>query len=232
MGGDLPKTLMTVGDIPVIRRTVQTLISTKLFRLIVVPVTPDLHREFQVALEGLSQVTLIDGGATRRESVLKGLGRINAALPEKASAAETSTPGSKSSEALVLVHDAARCLASPELIRRCIAAAWEHRAVTAAVPVVDSLVRVTEGSGACALSRQGVWAVQTPQVFDLALLNAAHARFDSTAGEATDDASLVEGLHQVRVVEGERENFKLTHPFDLRLAEVILASRAMANETA
>ena len=121
---------------------------------------------------------------------------------------------------IVAVHDAARCLVSSELVSRSIDGAIANRAVTAAVPLVDSLKRVDDsGKVVASVPREHLWLVQTLQVFSFELLVRAHTE---GGAEATDDASLVERFHPVMIVEGERRNLKITTPEDLLLARCLV----------
>jgi 2-C-methyl-D-erythritol 4-phosphate cytidylyltransferase len=146
----------------------------------------------------------VPGGARRRDSVRAGL----AALPDDAD--------------LVLVHDAARPLASARLVERVIAALADgHSAVVPGIPVRDTLKRVTDGRVAATLDRSDVVAVQTPQGFRVDVLRAAHAGDDD---DATDDAALVERTGgTVAVVPGEEHNLKITYPGDLKIAAAVLS---------
>ena len=149
---------------------------------------------------------VVAGGATRADSVRAGL----AAVPEDA--------------ASILVHDAARPAASPELFARVVerlAAEEPCEGVVPVVPVTDSL-RWVDGA---AVDREQLVAVQTPQGFPAAVLRAAHAE----GVDATDDASVVEAWGGTIVqVPGETTNAKLTHPGDVPAIEATLASRVSA----
>jgi 2-C-methyl-D-erythritol 4-phosphate cytidylyltransferase len=148
--------------------------------------------------EGEGRVT---GGASRSESVLRALD----AAPE----AE-----------IVVVHDAARPFVTAELVRACLEALQGADGAIAAAPVTDTVKQVEHGRVVSTPDRSTLWAVQTPQVFRAQALREALAAGD-VAG-ATDDASLVEAAGgKVRVVEAPRENFKITSPFDLRVAEAL-----------
>jgi 2-C-methyl-D-erythritol 4-phosphate cytidylyltransferase len=141
---------------------------------------------------------LVAGGATRSESVRNAI----EAAPEAS---------------IFVVHDAARPLVTVDLVQRCIDALEGCDGVIAAVPVTDTVKEVEREEIVHTPDRGRLWAAQTPQVFRAEVLRRA-------TGEATDDASLVEAMGgRVRVVEGTRENFKVTSPLDARLAEVLLA---------
>ena len=125
----------------------------------------------------------------------------------------------------VLVHDAARPLVTPALIRATIRAARRAKAAIAAVPVVPTIKQARQGWVVRTLDRSKLWAVQTPQVFERGLLERAHARGRRNGFEATDDAALVEALgHRVRIAEGSHRNIKVTTPEDLAIAETLLKS--------
>jgi 2-C-methyl-D-erythritol 4-phosphate cytidylyltransferase len=153
------------------------------------------------------------GGDTRQESVSRGL----AALPPEAG--------------VVLIHDGARCLVEPELLMRCAAAVREAVAagagMIAATPVSDTIKQVDEqGAITATPDRSRLWAAQTPQGFGVAQLRQAHARADAEGWSVTDDAALYERLGlSVRILEAPPSNIKVTTPFDLVVAEAVLASR-------
>ncbi|MDQ1393678.1 MAG: 2-C-methyl-D-erythritol 4-phosphate cytidylyltransferase [Acidimicrobiaceae bacterium] len=149
------------------------------------------------------------GGTTRSASVRAGL----AAVPDSAE--------------IVVVHDAARPLARPELFERVVAAirasaSASADAAIAVVPVADTIKRVRGDRVTETLDRAELVMVQTPQAFRADALRKAHAG----EPEATDDAALIEAMGgTVVTVPGDRRNFKLTTPDDLLLASVLLAQR-------
>jgi 2-C-methyl-D-erythritol 4-phosphate cytidylyltransferase len=128
----------------------------------------------------------------------------------------------------VLVHDAARPLAPPDLFRAVLEELTSSGAdaVVAAAPVTDTIKRADGGEVLETLDRSTLWAVQTPQAFRREALDRALDVDDDTLAAATDDAWLVERAGgRVRVVPGPRENLKVTTPADLRTAEMLLAER-------
>jgi 2-C-methyl-D-erythritol 4-phosphate cytidylyltransferase len=155
--------------------------------------------------EGRDRVT---GGASRSESVRNAL----------AAAAEAE---------LAVVHDAARPLVTPELVRRCVdALAGGADGAIAAAPVSDTIKEVEEGEVSRTLDRSRLWAVQTPQAFRAEALRGALHVSAETLARATDDAMLVEAAGgRVVVVESPAENIKVTSEADLRLAEQLLRER-------
>jgi 2-C-methyl-D-erythritol 4-phosphate cytidylyltransferase len=149
-------------------------------------------------------VAFCEGGAERQDSVRRG-----SALP----------PGCDT----VAVHDAARALVTPELIARSIADSLAAGASIAAIPLADTVKRVTLGAIDGTVPRAGLWCAQTPQVFRRDWLEEAHAR---ATGVATDDAALLEAIGRpVRITPGDPLNFKITTPGDLALADAWLCTR-------
>jgi 2-C-methyl-D-erythritol 4-phosphate cytidylyltransferase len=128
----------------------------------------------------------------------------------------------------VIVHDAARPLATPRLFRAALDALVEYGcdAVIAAAPVTDTIKEARDGEVVRTLDRSALWSVQTPQVFRRAALERALAAPEDVLAAATDDAWLVErGGGVVRIVAAPRENMKITTPGDLRVAELALLER-------
>lgn len=194
-GGD--KQLADLSGMAVLARSVVSAASVSDGVVVVVPA--EHQGGVSEVVSGLDRVeAVVDGGATRSASVRCGL----AAVPDDVG--------------VVLVHDGARPLATPDLFRRVVEAVLAGAdAVVPGVPVVDSL-RTTDGR---VMARDGVMAVQTPQGFSAESLRAAHAG----GGEASDDATLVEASGgTVVVVEGEVTNLKITRPADLDLARLEL----------
>jgi len=154
-------------------------------------------------------VMLIPGGSTRQASVYNGL----QALPSSADQ--------------VLIHDGARCLATPALFDRCAAAFQTCPGLIAAIPVKDTIKVVgDDGVIEATPDRSRLWAAQTPQGFHVAPLKAAHDRGKAENWAVTDDAALFEkvGL-PVKVVPGEETNLKVTTPEDLKIADKVLSDR-------
>ncbi len=126
----------------------------------------------------------------------------------------------------VLVHDAARPLAEPELFERTLAALEHADCAIAAARVTDTIKQADEQVVTATLDRSRLWAVQTPQAFRRDVLERALAVPDDVLAQATDDAWLVERAGgSVRIVESSAANFKITTPHDLRVAELLLAGR-------
>ncbi|MHB8837213.1 MAG: 2-C-methyl-D-erythritol 4-phosphate cytidylyltransferase, partial [Candidatus Methylomirabilia bacterium] len=152
----------------------------------------------------------VAGGRERQDSVAAGLRALPAGID------------------YVVIHDGARPFATAALVERVLAAARRHGAALAAVPVHDTIKRVSpdlflDGT----VDRRALWLAQTPQAFSVGLLREAHAQARAAGLEATDDAALVEALgHPVRVVPGSRLNFKITTREDLALARLLVGRAA------
>jgi 2-C-methyl-D-erythritol 4-phosphate cytidylyltransferase len=127
---------------------------------------------------------------------------------------------------VVVVHDAARPLAPPELFERALAALQHADCAIAAAPVTDTIKQAAEGVVTATLDRNRLWAVQTPQAFRRETLERALDVPEDVLAQATDDAWLVERAGgSVRIVESSAANFKITTPHDLRVAELLLSGR-------
>ncbi|MBE9129476.1 MULTISPECIES: 2-C-methyl-D-erythritol 4-phosphate cytidylyltransferase [unclassified Coleofasciculus] len=154
-------------------------------------------------------VQFILGGATRQESVYNGLQRLPATAER------------------VLIHDGARCLATPQLFDRCAASLRKYPGLIAAVPVKDTIKVVDEQDIVQDTpDRRQLWAAQTPQGFEVQHLKQCHEQGRKLSWEVTDDAALFERCQlPVRLVTGEETNLKVTTPMDLAIAEFILRQR-------
>lgn len=207
MGGDIPKQFLPVGGKPVLMRTIERFraFSASLRIILVLPkAQQDYWRSLCEEYSFSVPHTVADGGATRFHSVQNGL----ALIPDD-------------EEGVVGVHDGVRPFVSTEVIARCYDAARTAKAVIPVSPVVETL-RYVGGEGADRnVLRSDFRLVQTPQTFDIQLLKRANRQPYSEA--FTDDASVVEGIGAtVTMVEGNRENIKITTPFDLKVAEVLV----------
>jgi 2-C-methyl-D-erythritol 4-phosphate cytidylyltransferase len=158
--------------------------------------------------EGHEGEDRIRGGAVRSESVRLALH----AAPEAS---------------IVVVHDAARPLVTPSLVRECIAALDGVDGAIAAAPMTDTVKEAGDGGVVeRTLDRARLWRVQTPQVFRADVLRRALDVPPEALAAATDDAALVEAAGgTIRIVEASADNIKVTRPIDLALAELLLAER-------
>ena len=206
-GGGVPKALALLAGEPLLVHAVRALRAAPSVVTVVVA-APAAHLGAVTALLAPYDVVVIAGGPTRQDSV----GLALAALPPEVD--------------LVLVHDAARCLAPTRVVEDVVAALRAGAgAVVPVLEVVDTLKRVdAAGQVRGTVDRAGLRIVQTPQGFARALLERAHA---AGLDALTDDAGLVEALGApVLTIPGSDEGFKLTRPQDLLLAEAVLAGRS------
>lgn len=202
MGSDIPKQFLPIGGKPVLMRTIERFhhFSEALQIILVLPKAQQAYwhglcEQYQFDVPYL----LADGGETRFHSVQHGL----ALIPDDA-------------QGVVGVHDGVRPFPAIDVIRRCYDTARTAKAVIPVTPVVETLRHITEGTK----PRGDYRLVQTPQTFDIQLLKAANRQPFSEA--FTDDASVVESYgHDITMVEGNRENIKITTPFDLAIAETL-----------
>jgi 2-C-methyl-D-erythritol 4-phosphate cytidylyltransferase len=211
MGSNRNKLLLELFGKPILQWTLASAIASDAIAWIGVVGQPCDRDDFQqifASMDSPKPIDWIQGGATRQESVFNGL----RSLPTDATR--------------VLVHDGARCLATPELFERCAAALTNYWGLIAAVPVKDTIKIVEAGVVVDTPNREQLWAAQTPQGFIVDKLLAAHAQAQELGWEVTDDAALFEkvGL-PVQIVMGEETNLKITTPQDKAIAEFILKSR-------
>ena len=212
MGSSRNKVLLTLLERPLIAWTLLAAEAADPIRWIGLISQPADQPDLQDILKGLAMtkpVVLIPGGATRQESVYNGL----QALPADAEQ--------------VLIHDGARCLATPELFSRCVDALQTCSGLIAAIPVKDTIKVVdTDRFIQDTPDRSQLWAAQTPQGFQVEILKQCHEKGRQLDWKVTDDAALFEkcGL-SVRIVAGEETNLKVTTPVDLAIAEWILRQR-------
>ncbi|WP_024279006.1 bifunctional 2-C-methyl-D-erythritol 4-phosphate cytidylyltransferase/2-C-methyl-D-erythritol 2,4-cyclodiphosphate synthase [Xanthobacter sp. 126] len=205
-GGPLPKQYQQMGGEPVLRRTLRLFCEHPAVTAVLAVIHSDDSGLFADAAGGLPKILApVSGGATRQESVRAGLEAL----------AGTGAP------AVVLVHDAARPYATPDLIARAIAAAGEADAAIPVLAVTDTVKRVdAAGLVEETVDRAALRAVQTPQAFRYAPLVAAHrAAAESGVTTLTDDASVMEWAgHRVATFAGETGNIKLTTAEDMTRA--------------
>ncbi|NEO79611.1 2-C-methyl-D-erythritol 4-phosphate cytidylyltransferase [Moorena sp. SIO4G3] len=212
MGSDRNKLLLTLLGKPILAWTLLAAEKASSISWIGIIGQPYDSLEFKAILAELAlskPVELIEGGETRQESVYNGL----QALPAEAER--------------VLIHDGARCLATPELLARCAEVLMACPGLIAAVPVKDTIKVVDEANLVQDTpDRKGLWAAQTPQGFEVKLLKQCHDQGRKAGWEVTDDAALFERCSlPVKIVEGEETNLKVTTPVDLAIAEFILRQR-------
>ena len=209
MGSDIPKQFLPIGGKPVLMRTLERFreYSAELQIILVLPEAQQAYwhqlcEEYHFDVE----YTLANGGQTRFHSVQNGLAKV----PDDA-------------QGVVGVHDGVRPFPSIEVIRNCYETARTAKAVIPVIPVVETVRQlINDGPQASrTVPRDDYRLVQTPQTFDIQLLKAANRQPYNDG--FTDDASVVESFgYEITLVEGNRENIKITTPYDLKIAEVLI----------
>lgn len=209
-GGDRPKQLLTLGGRPILQRSVEALAASPLVTEIVVALPRDLAAAPPPYLIGAARIRVVEGGERRQDSVANAF----AAIADRAD--------------VVIIHDAARPLVSPEVIQRTIDAAAASGAAIAAVRAHDTVKRGNQaGVITATLPRDEIFLAQTPQAFRTSVLRDALA-VGARGAAATDEAMLAEQAgHPVTLVDGDRRNLKITTPEDLSMAERLLGGTAM-----
>ena len=205
MGSDIPKQFLPIAGKPVLMRTLERFraYSSALQIILVLPeAQQDYWQELCKQYDFKVDYQLANGGQTRFHSVQNGL----ALVPDDA-------------EGVVGVHDGVRPFPSIDVIRNCYDTARTAKAVIPVIPVVET-VRQLKPDGSITVPRDQYRLVQTPQTFDIQLLKAANRQPYNDG--FTDDASVVESYgHAITLVEGNRENIKITTPYDIVVAEAL-----------
>ena len=203
MGGDIPKQFVEIKGLPVLMHTINRFHSfdSSIDIIVALPVDQqDYWKELCSKYKFEIPHTIVDGGDTRFHSVKNGLDQV-------------------SGEGVVAVHDGVRPFVSDEVLKRCFSMAQEKEAVVPVIDVFETIRHIADGMSNT-VPRDEYKLVQTPQVFLINLLKKAYSQ--PYVPSFTDDASVVEAMgHKVTLVEGNRENIKLTTPFDLKLAELL-----------
>lgn len=206
MGGDIPKQFVPVKGKPVLMRTLEAFYAydEQMELILVLPVNQqDYWKHLCVEYGFTVPHRIASGGVTRFHSVKNGLALI------------------EGEDGLVGVHDGVRPFVAREVIASCYDAAVEKEAVIPVTEVVETLRLLTGEEESKTVPRSAYRLVQTPQVFTVSLLKQAYEQ--AYTPDFTDDASVVEAWgHAVFLVPGNRENIKLTTPFDLKVAEALL----------
>ena len=205
MGG-IDKVMATLKGAPMIVHTVRAFQTCDAIAEIVIVTRPDLILPITRLTSGFDKVTtVVAGGSSRQESVSLGMN----ALSDKCE--------------LAAIQDGARPLVTWQLIDRVVRAAHAYHAAIPVNPVKDTIKVCNSALVVSTPDRSTLRAVQTPQVFDFDLLRGALKKAAEDGAEVTDDCSAVERLGMsVKTVEGDERNLKVTTPFDLKIAEMLM----------
>ena len=210
MGANVPKPFLSLGGRPLILHTLSRFATSQVRKLVLVAAASDISKypaliQSDPQLGGLEFVFQA-GGHRRQDSVRHGLSRLD---PDCG---------------VVVIHDGARPFVAPEIIDRCVEAAFREGAVVVGVPV-SSTVKVVSSSRRVKETppRDSLWEIQTPQAFQTEIIREAFRQAALKDTDVTDDATLVEQMgRSVAVMEGRRTNIKITVPEDLLFAEALL----------
>lgn len=224
MNASINKIRLTLLGRTVLERTLETILASEFIVIVVLVVKAEekallQSQTSQLASKFDKELVLVSGGEERQESVANGLNYLK------------HWPGWKERKRLVAIHDAARPLLTPELLKQSLLAGLEYGAVGIGVPLKDTIKQVTtDGMVIATPDRAGLWAIQTPQVFDLDLILECYQKASASGKIFTDDCGVVEYCGQpVKLIPGSYENLKITTPEDLILAEAILRRREDAD---
>lgn len=208
MGADIPKQFLLLNGEPVLMHTLRVFYNTSSFGELVL-VLPETQIEPWKMLCDKHHFdikhTIVKGGDTRFQSVKNGLAMI------------------VDSDSLVAIHDGVRPLVSPRVIENCFSAAEQHGCAIPVIKPVES-VRLSDNNSSYPIDRDKVYLVQTPQVFKTSIIKRCYQT--PWQPSFTDDASVAEfSGEKIYVVEGNRENIKITTPQDISIAEALLQNR-------
>ncbi|HEX9652586.1 MAG TPA: 2-C-methyl-D-erythritol 4-phosphate cytidylyltransferase [bacterium] len=212
VGGSIPKQFQLLGGKPVLAHTLQVFQDCDLVDNVLIVAAGDWLPFVSQQIVDRYRITkvlkVVTGGQQRQDSVFAGL---------RALEADTE---------IVAIHDGVRPFLSKEKLKEVIECCRTFGAAILAVPPKDTIKIEKAGFVEKTPSRDKLWCVQTPQVFKYDLILKAYEKAYEHGVYHTDDATLVERLGcQVKIVDGEHENMKITVPFDLKIAEIILAAR-------
>jgi 2-C-methyl-D-erythritol 4-phosphate cytidylyltransferase/2-C-methyl-D-erythritol 2,4-cyclodiphosphate synthase len=209
LGKSEPKAFVKIGGRTMLSYSLRVIASVAAIRELVIAVPEGFESAARAEVTAASvriPVKITCGGAERQDSVRIALGLTSAESD------------------LVVVHDAARPMATATMFEACLEAAARAGGAIAAIPLADTLKRVVDVAITETIARAGLWHAQTPQAFRRDVLVAAHRRAIDDRVVATDDADLVERVGtRVEVVEGSTANIKITTPSDLAIVEAIVA---------
>ncbi|MFT3702977.1 MAG: 2-C-methyl-D-erythritol 4-phosphate cytidylyltransferase [Agriterribacter sp.] len=213
MGKELPKQFLELEGKPVLLHTIDVFLDTyeDIHAIVVLPESfLEEGRRLIDTLKDAHRIQVVSGGQTRFHSVQNGLKKTK-------------------SPSIIFIHDGVRCLVSQKLINACYQQALEKGNAIPAVSITDS-VRIQTATGTKPVDRNLLWAIQTPQTFKSEILLPA---FEQAYNENfTDEATVIESAgHPVYLIEGEKENIKLTLPPDLIIAAHFLQNRSRKNQT-
>ena len=210
MQADLNKQYLLLQGNPIIAYTIKAFEESPLIDNIILVINENDNKLFEELIVNkfkFEKITkIITGGKERQDSVKKGLAQVHKKTK------------------IVLVHDGARPFVTNNIIKNCIEGATKYDAVSAGVPIKDTVKIIDEEKNVISTpKRSSLWITQTPQAFKVKVLTKAHLEANNDNFLGTDDASLVERMGvSVKMVDGDYKNFKITTPEDLVAAEAMI----------
>ena len=209
MGGTVPKQFLELNGKPILYYTLKTLQDCGIISELILVVPEKEYDNACTDWLGKPEIVtkVVVGGEKRQDSVYNGFCELS--------------PQTE----IVLVHDGVRPFLSHQMIQESVDAAREYGAAITAIPVNDTIKKVDDsGLVSKTVDREGLWRVQTPQVFRYELLEEAFKKANSEKFYGTDEGTLIEHLGKpVKIVEGSEQNIKITRPEDLRLGEIFIS---------
>jgi len=209
MGGIVPKQFLELDGKPILYYTLKTLQDCGIISELILVVPEKEYDNACIDWLGKPEIVtkVVVGGEKRQDSVYNGFCELS--------------PQTE----IVLVHDGVRPFLSHQMIKESVDAAREYGAAITAIPVNDTIKRVDDsGLVSQTVDRDGLWRVQTPQVFRYELLQEAFKKANSEKFYGTDEGTLIEHLGKpIKVIEGSEQNIKITRPEDLRLSEIFIS---------
>jgi len=210
MGMDTPKQFVKIGNKAILRHTIEKFININGLQSVLIVINKECTELYNDAVSGLQNVSRETGSNSRKKSVYNGLQYFSKADQDD----------------IILIHDAARPMLQEQDILKLLSVMQTADAATLATPVSDTLYREGE-----TISRDGLWAIQTPQAFRIGALIAAHEKFKDD-DSFTDDAGIMRAAgHKVEIVEGCRSNIKITTQDDLKMAQRMMTDEAETRTT-
>jgi len=207
MNSDLPKQFLLIKEKPVIVHTINQFDSHPLIDEIIIVVPSEyekLMNEIFQKYPVIKKIIITKGGSTRQ------LSSYNALM---------SCAGKD--DDIILLHDAARPFVSHKIISDCIDASQQYGACSVYIPAVDTITEIKNDTVISIPPRENLYYTQTPQAFQLGIIKSAHKK--SNDNESTDDVSLVlKSNKDVHKIEGDPKNIKITSPFDMEIASLII----------
>jgi len=217
MANTVPKPYLKIEGKSILEHTIRRFINIPGLVQVIVAASKEYHtdiRSYFIGERNGVELTVVEGGSERQHS-------INNALSVLSEDAE-----------LIAVHDAVRPFIDEKTIMKCLIHASEAGAAITGVPAKDTIKKTDSSSVIIDTpDRSTLWQAQTPQIFKKEILLEAYRKAIDDQFVGTDDSSLVERLgYKVTVVEGNRENFKITYPLDMQLAELLIRENRGGDE--